>query len=81
MVRTIKSVIDHPVLIGLHVASLHGDVGLRVDHIAQETDISVMHGYSIYDRLAREPLDPNYVPFMNCVTAVLAGRPVLAIRN
>jgi len=78
MVEAIKSVDpEHPVLIGLHVASLHGEVGLRVDHVAQETDISVMHGYSIYDRLAREPLDPNYVPFMNCVTAALAKRPVL----
>lgn len=78
MAKTIKGVDPkHPVLIGLHVASLWADVGLRVDHVAAETDISVMHGYSIYDRLAREPLDPDYVPFMNCVTAALANRPVL----
>lgn len=37
-----------------------------------------MHGYSIYHpQIAREPLDPNYVPFMNAVTAALAKRPVL----
>jgi len=67
----------HPVLIGLHAASLHEDVGLRVDHAAAETDISVMHGYSIYDPLAREPLDPDLVPFTAALTAALAGRPIL----
>jgi endo-1,4-beta-mannosidase len=78
MVRTIKSVDpNHPVLIGLHTASIDADVGLRVDDIAQETDISVMHGYSIYHPLARSPLDVNYVPFTAGLTAALAGRPVL----
>jgi hypothetical protein len=78
MVRTIRSVDPrHPVLIGLHTASIDGDVGLRVDHIAAETDISVMHGYSIYHPLARRPLDPDYVPFTAGLTATLAGRPVL----
>jgi hypothetical protein len=65
------------VLIGLHTASIDGDVGLRVDDIAKETDISVMHGYSIYHPLARQPLDPDYVPFTAGLTATLAGRPVL----
>jgi endo-1,4-beta-mannosidase len=78
MARTIREVDPaHPVLIGLHAASLHADVGLRVDHAAAETDISVMHGYSIYDPLAREPLDPDLVPFAAALTAALAGRPVL----
>ena len=78
MVRTIKSVDpNHSVLIGLHTASIDGDVGLRVDDIAQETDISVMHGYSIYHPLARRPLDPDYVPFTAALTAAIAGRPVL----
>jgi hypothetical protein len=65
------------VLIGLHGASIHADVGLRIDHAAAETDISVMHGYSIYDSLARQPLDPQLVPFTAALTAALAGRPVL----
>ena len=78
MVRTIKSVDpNRPVLIGLHTASIDGDVGLRVDDIAKETHISVMHGYSIYHPLARQPLDPDYVPFTAGLTATLAGRPVL----
>jgi len=75
---TIKSVDRvHPVLIGLHLASLDEDVGLRVDHIAQVTDISVMHGYSIYHSLARTPLDPDFVPFTCALTTALAQRPVL----
>ena len=78
MTGTIREIDStHPVLVGLHAASLHEDVGLRVDHAAAETDISVMHGYSIYDPLAREPLDPDLVPFTAALTAALAGRPIL----
>ena len=78
MAATIREVDpDHPVLIGLHAASLHADVGLRVDDAAEATDISVMHGYSIYDPLARQPLDPELVPFAAALTAALAGRPIL----
>ena len=78
MVRTIKSVDpNHPVLIGLHAASLDYEVGFHVDQIAEVTDISVMHGYSIYSALARRPLDPDYVPFTCALTSALAGRPVL----
>lgn len=77
-VATIKSADpNHLALIGLHSASIDSDVGLRVDHIAQVTDISVMHGYSIYHSLARKPLDPDYVPFTCGLTAALAGRAVL----
>ena len=68
---------SRPVLIGLHGASLEADPGFRVGDIAAETDISVMHGYSIYSRLARSPLDPDYVPFTAALAAALAGRPVL----
>jgi endo-1,4-beta-mannosidase len=68
---------SRPVLIGLHSASLETDVGFRVGDIASETDISVMHGYSIYSSLARSPLDPDLVPFTAALAAALAGRPVL----
>jgi endo-1,4-beta-mannosidase len=78
MVRVIKSVDpNHPVLIGLHAASLDYEVGFHVDQIAEVTDLSVMHGYSIYSPLARRPLDPDYVPFTCALTSALAGRPVL----
>jgi len=66
-----------PVLVGLHAANLEGDVGFRLDDIAAETDISVMHGYSFYSALARAPLDPDFVPFTAALAAALAGRPVL----
>lgn len=68
---------DRPVLIGLHLASLETDVGFCVGDIASETDISVMHAYSIYSSLARSPLDPDLVPFTAALAARLAGRPVL----
>jgi endo-1,4-beta-mannosidase len=75
MIRSIDS--DRPVLVGLHGANLEADVGLRLGDIAAETDVSVMHGYSIYSSLARAPLDPDFVPFTAAVAAALAGRPVL----
>jgi endo-1,4-beta-mannosidase len=78
MARVIKAEDpDRPVLIGLHTASLDGDVGFRVDQIAGVTDVSVMHGYSIYNLQARSALDPDYVPFTCALTSALAGRPVL----
>lgn len=78
MTRAIHAVDpDHPVTIGLHAAALDADVGFHVDQIARVTDLSVMHGYSIYNPMAREPLDRNYVPFTCALTSALAGRPVL----
>jgi endo-1,4-beta-mannosidase len=68
---------DRPVLIGLHTADLEGDVAFRLGDIAAETDISVIHGYSIYSDLARGPLDPDFVPFTAALGAALARRPVL----
>jgi endo-1,4-beta-mannosidase len=67
----------HPVTIGFHTISVDSNCGLRVDHAAEATDFSVMHGYSIYHPLARGPLDSEWVPFTVGVTAALAGRPVL----
>lgn len=64
-------------LIGLHTASLDADPGFRIHHAAVETDVSVMHGYSMFSRVARNKLDPDYVPFACALTAALAGRPVL----
>lgn len=64
-------------LIGLHTASLDADPGFRIHHAAAETDVSVMHGYSMFSVVARHKLDPDYVPFACALTAALAGRPVL----
>ena len=66
-----------PVTIGLHTADIEHDTGLRADQLAEVTDFSVMHGYSIYAPWAKEPLDSDVVPFANQLTAALAGRPAL----
>jgi len=66
-----------PVTIGLHTADVERDVGLRADLLAEVTDFSVMHAYSIYAPWAKHPLDSDVVPFANALTAALAGRPVL----
>jgi hypothetical protein len=62
---------------GLHAASLAEDNGLRVDQVFAETDVAVMHAYSMYIPLARHPLDPDLVPFGCALTAALCGKPVL----
>jgi endo-1,4-beta-mannosidase len=77
-VRTIKAADPNRyALIGVHSDCLDLNDGLRVDHVAELTDVSVMHGYSIYHPLARRALDPDFVPFTCALTAALAGRPVL----
>ena len=78
MVDLIKSIDpNHPVTIGLHSAELHFDTGLRIDKIYKHTDIAVMHSYPMYTPWARQPLDPDFVPFTCALTAALAGRPIL----
>jgi endo-1,4-beta-mannosidase len=68
---------NHPVTIGLHGDSLHRDNGLRVDKIYAHTDVAVMHSYPMYTPWARQPLDPDFVPFTCALTAALSGKPVL----
>ncbi len=78
MVGLIKEIDpNHPVTIGLHGAELHIDTGLRVDKVYQHTDVAVMHSYPMYTPWARQPLDPDFVPFTCALTAALAGKPVL----
>jgi endo-1,4-beta-mannosidase len=68
----------HPVTTGLHTASLFTDNGLRVDHVFAESDVAVMHGYPMYIEWARDPLDPDFVPYLCALVTALAGKPCLA---
>ena len=78
MVGLIKSIDSiHPVTIGLHADGLHRDNGFRIDKVYAETDVAVMHSYPMYTPWARQPLDPDFVPFTCALTAALAGKPVL----
>jgi endo-1,4-beta-mannosidase len=78
MVDLIKEIDpNHPVTIGLHGDGLHRDNGLRVDKVYAHTDVAVMHSYPMYTPWARQPLDPDFVPFTCALTAALAGKPVL----
>lgn len=67
----------HPVTCGLHLDSLRFDNGLRVHDVFAETDVAVMHAYPMYLPWARDPLDPDVVPFACALTAALAGKQVL----
>ncbi len=79
MVSTIKEIDEgHPVTVGLHVASLFEDNGLRVDQVFAEADVAVMHGYPMYVPWSRSPLDPDFVPFLCALTTALSGKPCLA---
>jgi endo-1,4-beta-mannosidase len=78
MVGLIKSIDPHhPVTIGLHGDELHMDTGLRIDKVYANTDVAVMHSYPMYTSWARQPLDPDFVPFTCALTAALSGKPVL----
>lgn len=78
MTDLIKSIDPkHPVTIGLHGDGIHRDNGLRLDKVYANTDVAVMHSYPMYTPWAREPLDPDFVPFTCAVTAALSGKPVL----
>ncbi len=68
----------HPVTTGLHTASLFAGNGLRVDHVFAESDVAVMHGYPMYVDWARDPLDPDFVPYLCALVTALTGKPCLA---
>ena len=68
----------HPVTTGLHTASLFADNGLRVNEVFAESDVAVMHGYPMYVDWARDPLDPDFVPFLCSLVTGLTGLPCLA---
>jgi endo-1,4-beta-mannosidase len=69
---------DHTVTTGLHTANLFADNGLRVDHVFAESDVAVMHGYPMYVDWARDPLDPDFVPYLCALVTGLTGKPCLA---
>jgi endo-1,4-beta-mannosidase len=68
----------HPVTTGLHTASLFVDNGLRVNDVFAESDVAVMHGYPMYVDWARDPLDPDFVPYLCALVTALSGMPCLA---
>jgi endo-1,4-beta-mannosidase len=66
-----------PVTLGLHMDSLKRNNGFRVDQVFAETDLAVMHAYSMYTSWARDPLDAEVVAYACAVTQELSGRSVL----
>ncbi|MGH8949171.1 MAG: glycoside hydrolase 5 family protein [Acidimicrobiia bacterium] len=76
LVKEIDS--DHPVTTGLHTDSLFADNGLRVDQVFNASDVAVMHGYPMYVDWARDPLDPDFVPYLCALVTALTGKPCLA---
>ena len=68
----------HPVTTGLHTDSLFADNGLRVDEVFNDSDVAVMHGYPMYVDWARDPLDPDFVPYLCALVTGLTGKPCLA---
>jgi endo-1,4-beta-mannosidase len=78
MTELIHSIDDHhQVTCGLHADSLLNTNGFRVDQVFRETDVAVMHAYPMYLNWARQPLDPDVVPFACALTSALCGQPTL----
>jgi endo-1,4-beta-mannosidase len=69
---------EHPVTIGLHMEDLEEDRRLGPAEAAEVCDYLCMHGYPLYARWVRHPLDATLLPFLGLVTQWLGGgRPVL----
>lgn len=68
----------HPVTTGLHTANLFQDTGLRVHDVFAESDVAVIHGYPMYVPWARDPLDPDFVPYLCALVTALTDTPCLA---
>ncbi len=68
---------ERPVTMGLHVASLESDMGLRVDQVFAPLAFATMHAYPMYSGWSKGPLDPEFVPFTVQLTAELSGKPAL----
>jgi endo-1,4-beta-mannosidase len=78
MTALIKSIDPvHPVTCGLHADSLVRDNHLQIQRVYGETDVAVMHSYPMYSDVARQPLDPDYVPFTCALVTALCGKPTL----
>ena len=68
---------ERPVTIGLHMEDLEQDRRIGPFEAAEACDYLVMHGYPLYARWARDPLDAALLPFLALVTQWLGGKPVL----
>jgi len=67
----------HPITIGFHSPVLEEDLGFRIRLLGPMLDFLSMHGYPVYARWARHPLDEQILPFLTRLTASLGGKPVL----
>jgi endo-1,4-beta-mannosidase len=67
----------HSVTYGAHVPSLARYNGISVSDLAESNDYLSMHGYPLYSDVARGPLDSDFVPFLNQLTAYLGGKATL----
>lgn len=67
----------HSVTYGAHPPSLSRYNGLKVADLAESNDYLSMHGYPLYSEVARNPLDTDFVPFLNQLTESLGSRATL----
>ena len=68
---------SHPVTYGAHPPSLSRYNGFKVSDLAEANDYLSMHGYPLYSGVARGPMDPDFVPFLNLLTESLGAKPTL----
>jgi len=62
---------------GLHAEDLEQDRRLSPLTMSESNDFLCMHGYSIYSRWAKGPLDSDVCPFLNLVAESMGRKPVL----
>jgi endo-1,4-beta-mannosidase len=77
LTQTIQSVSgDILVTYGAHPLSLTTR-GLTIPALADSLDYLAMHGYPMYNTVARGPLDPEFAPFVTVLTAQLGKMPTM----
>ncbi len=68
----------HPVTAGLHIEDYDRYHNFRPADLAAGNDYLSIHGYALYTRWARGPLDPAVVPFGVALAHALGGEQVMA---
>ena len=66
-----------PVTAGTHGEDLTEDRALRLSSLCVGYPFATMHGYSIYTAFARDPTDPEIVPYLAALAAAFSAKPLL----
>lgn len=68
---------SHPVILGTHSEDLEIDTKFYPWVVGSICDYVVVHGYSVYSKWVKSPLDSDMLPFLCILTEYMVGKPVI----